>query len=74
MFGYAGVNYRHHLTPNVQFSRYMVPGNSFPGTAGMYTSLKSRSRKSADIRARRHIGIGLSVIRVLLVHVYGPDG
>src|SRR6266576_4736554 len=52
----------------------MVPGNSFPGTAGLYTSSKRYSRISADIRARRHIGIGLSVIRIFLVQVYDPDG
>jgi hypothetical protein len=52
----------------------MVPGNSYPGTAGMYTSSKGYSRTSADIRARRHIGIGLSVIHILLAKVYDPDG
>jgi len=52
----------------------MVPGNSFPGTAGLYTSSKRYSRISADIRARRHIGIGLSVIRIFLAQVYDPDG
>ena len=60
-------NYRHHLTPDVQFSRYMVLGYSFPGTAGLYTSSKSHSRISVDIRARRHIGIGLSVMRFFLL-------
>jgi hypothetical protein len=74
MFRYVGVHYRYHLTPNVQFSRYMVPGNFFPGTAGMYTSSKSHSRKSADIRARHHIGIGLSVIHIFLAQVYDSDG
>jgi hypothetical protein len=52
----------------------MVPGNSFPGTAGLCTSSKSYSRISADIRAHRHIGIGLSVIRIFLAQVYDPDG
>jgi hypothetical protein len=66
-------NYRHHLTPDVQFSRYMVLGDSFPGTAGLYTSSKSHSRISVDIRARRHIGIGLSVMRISLSQVYDPD-
>jgi hypothetical protein len=51
----------------------MVPGYSFPGTAGLYMSSKSYSRRSADIRARRHIGIGLSVIRIFLAQVYDPD-
>lgn len=52
----------------------MVPGYSFPGTAGLYTFSKRYSRISADIRALLHIGIGLSVIRILLAHVYDPDG
>src|SRR6266849_5731145 len=52
----------------------MVPGNSFPGTAGLYTSSKSHSRISADIRACRHIGIGQSVIRIFLARVYDTDG
>ena len=68
------MNHRHHLTPNVHFSRYMVLGYSFPGTAGLYTPLKRYSRINADIRARRHIGIGLSVIRIFLAQVYDPDG
>ena len=68
------MNYRSRPTPKVRFSRYMVPGNSFPGTAGMYTSLKKHSSTNADIRARRHIGTGLSVILFLLAKVYDSDG
>ena len=48
---------------NVLFFRYIGRGNSFPGTAGTYISLKNRSRKSANMPACRHIGIGPSVIQ-----------
>jgi len=56
------------------YSRYILPGCSFPGTAGIYTSSKGHSRISADIRARRHIGTGLSVIDLSVAYVYDPDG
>ena len=64
---------RYSLTLNV-YTRYTLPGYSFPGTAGIQMPSKSHSRKSADIRARRHIGIGLSVIRSFLPEAYDSDG
>jgi hypothetical protein len=67
------MNCRQYRTPDVQLSRYMVLGYSFPGTVGLYTSSKNYSRASVDIRARRHIGIGLSVMRISLSQVYDPD-
>jgi hypothetical protein len=59
---------------NVLFFRYIGPGYSFPGIAGTYTSSKNHSRKSANIPACRHIGIGLSVIHSPLLRVYDSDG
>ena len=49
---------------NLRPSRYILRGNSFPGTAGTYTSSKSHSRGSVIISVYRHIGTGLSVIHV----------
>jgi hypothetical protein len=66
-------SFRYHLRLKVLLSRYIGPDNSFPGTAGTYTSSKSHSRISADIRAYRHIGTGLSVIRDSLFCVYDSD-
>lgn len=48
--------------PNVLFSRYIGPGYFFPGIAGIFISSKNHSKKSANIPACRHIGIGLLVI------------
>jgi hypothetical protein len=59
---------------NVLFFRYIGRGNSFPGIAGTYISSKNHSRKSANIPACRHIGIGLSVIHPSLFRVYDFDG
>ena len=64
---------RYRLKLNVCI-RYILPGYSFPGTAGIRMSSKSHSRTSADIRARRHIGIGLLVIHIFLAQVHDPDG
>lgn len=61
--------------PNVFFFRYIGPGYSFPGIAGTYISSKNHSRKSANIPAYRHIGIGLSVIHSSsLLRVYDSNG
>jgi hypothetical protein len=58
----------------VIFFRYIGPGYFFPGIAGTYISSKNHSRKSANIPACRHIGIGLSVIHSSLLRVYDSDG
>jgi hypothetical protein len=58
---------------SVLFFRYIGPGYSFPGIAGTYISSKNHSRKSANIPACRHIGIGLSVIRSSFLRVYDSD-
>jgi hypothetical protein len=50
---------------NVLFFRYMGPGYSYPGIAGTYIPSKNHSRKSANMPAYPHIGIGLSVIHPL---------
>jgi hypothetical protein len=66
-------SYRYYLRLNVLFSRSIGPDNSFPGTAGSYTSSKSHLRISADILACHHIGIGLLVIHGFLSRVYDSN-
>jgi hypothetical protein len=66
-------SYQYRLRLKVLLCRFILQDNSFPGTAGSYTSSKSHSRISADIRACRHIGIGLSVTLDSLPCVYDSD-
>ena len=69
-----GEPYQYHLTLNMHFSRYILLGNSYPGTAGSCRLLRRHSRQSAIILACRHIGIGLSVIHLSFPCVYDSDG
>ena len=58
---------------NALFFRFIGPGYSFHGIAGIYISSRNHSRRSANIPAYPHIGIGLSVINSSL-RIYDSDG
>lgn len=59
---------------NVLVFRYIGLGYSYPGIAGICMPSKNHSRKSANMPAYRHIGIGLSVIYPLPLSHHGSDG
>ena len=59
---------------NVFLFRYIGQAYSSHGIAGTYISSRNHSRKSVNIPACRHIGIGLSVINSSLLRGYDSDG